>query len=281
MTKKNLATLPEDIYNLFDPNTKHEVNEENIDSMLGELKSLLISNLGGRGDSDHSGLRFSNIGRPDRQLWYTVNGAEREELTPQTYFKFLYGHVIEQLIVFLAKEAGHEVTHEQAEVEVEGIKGHLDCVIDGVTVDVKSAAPFSFQKFENGKLYEDDPFGYIKQLTGYANVVTPDTGAAFLAFNKVSGEICIMNVGQSIVASNKPADRIKYLKEMVVQPTPPERCYEPVADGKSGNMKLPTGCSYCQFKWKCWDNLRGFAYSGGPRFLTRVVKVPDVPEFSE
>jgi hypothetical protein len=44
-------------------------------------------------------------------------------------------------------------------------------------------------------------------------------------------------------------------------------------------MKLGTGCSYCAFKKHCWPGLRGFAYSGGPRYLTNVVKTPDVPEF--
>jgi hypothetical protein len=276
---KDLRTLPEDIYNLFDPNIQHTVNEENIDNMLGELKSLLMARLGKRSDNDHSNLRFSNIGQPDRKLWYLVNGTKQEELTPQTYFKFLYGDVIEQLIVFLAKEAGHEVSHEQAEVEVEGVKGHLDCVIDGVTVDVKSASPFGFAKFQDGRLFEEDPFGYVKQLAGYANVVTPETGGAFLAFNKVNGEICILNLGPSMLTGNKPEDRITHLKEMVKLPEPPAKCYPDVPDGKSGNMKLGTACSYCNFKAKCWDNLRGFAYSTGPRYLTKVKLLPKPPEF--
>ena len=59
---------------------------------------------------------------------------------------------------------------------------------------------------------------------------------------------------------------------------PPTKCYEPVADGKSGNMKLPVGCSYCSYKHECYPKLRTFIYSNGPKFLTEVGKVPSVLE---
>jgi hypothetical protein len=40
-------------------------------------------------------------------------------------------------------------------------------VIDGVTVDVKSASKYGFEKFLKHNLREDDPFGYISQLSSY------------------------------------------------------------------------------------------------------------------
>ena len=42
------------------------------------------------------------------------------------------------------------MTHEQAEAEVQGIKGSMDCKIDGVVTDVKSASTFGFKKFKDG-----------------------------------------------------------------------------------------------------------------------------------
>ena len=75
-------------------------------------------------------------------------------------------------------------------------------------------------------------------------------------------------------------DRIKHVQEMVKQPEPPEKCYEPKPDGKSGNMKLDIGCSYCAYKKACWPELRAFAYSTGPRFLTEVFNEPKVQEIS-
>jgi len=75
-------------------------------------------------------------------------------------------------------------------------------------------------------------------------------------------------------------ERIKHVKEVVEQPEPPERCFDPVPDGKSGNMKLPVGCSYCHFKHSCYPNLRTFMYYSGPRFLTEVANEPKVQEIT-
>ncbi len=274
---KELNTLVEDIYSLFDPKVGHEPNEQNLDDFCNNLKDLLkvrLSQRDGLGDA----IRFSSLGKGDRQLWYDAQGFEKEELTAKTYFKFLYGDIIEQLILFLCKEAGHEVTNEQDEIEVNGVLGHIDAIIDGVVVDVKSASPYSYKKFKDGSLFENDPFGYIPQISGYSEVLTPGRGGAFLAFDKVHGDICILGVGASITKAFEPIKRIEYLQEMVQKPEPPERCYEDVEDGKSGNRKLGTNCGYCGHKARCWPNLRTFLYSNGPRFLTVVAKTPDVPE---
>lgn len=275
MTK--IETLVDDIYKLFDPKHGHEVNEENLEQFANNIKELVRLRLAMR-EEKSSPLRFSALGTPDRKLWYAAQGGEQEELNAKTYFKFLYGDVIEQLVLFLAKESGHEVTHEQEEVSCDGVLGHIDAIIDGVVVDVKSASPYGFQKFKNNEFIEDDPFGYVPQISGYANVLTPRQGAAFLAFDKVSGELCLSPVSATIVGDFDLKQRIEHQKEVIALPEPPERCYPDVEDGKSGNRKLGTECSYCVYKKECWPGLRTFLYSSGPKYLTNVVRVPDVYE---
>lgn len=186
----------------------------------------------------------------------------------------MYGDIIEQLILFLAREAGHTVERTQEEVEVDGVKGHIDAIIDGVVIDVKSASPYGYKKFENQTVTEDDPFGYVEQLSGYTNVLTPGKGGAWIPFDKVSGDICISPLSASIIKDHQPAERIAHLKEIIASDTPPERCYEPVPDGKSGNFALPTPCSYCKHKKRCHPDLRTFLTGTGPKFLTTVVKPP-------
>ena len=276
---KQLKDLPADIFALLDSKSHHTPSEENLE-YLGEIvKTLMRTRLAERVEPT-SPLRFSSLGKPNRQMWYEAHPIEgtKEEMSPQTYMKFLYGDLIEALLLFLAKEAGHTVEMEQAEVEVDGVKGHIDAIIDGVVVDVKSASPFGYQKFKTDSVLQDDPFGYVAQLSGYASVLTPGQGAAWLANDKVGGDICISPLAPVVIAHHDPAERIAELKEVIAQPEPPELCHQPVPDGKSGNMKLPTPCSYCAHKFRCHPEVRTFIYSTGPRFLTTVARVPDVYE---
>lgn len=276
---KKIDTLVDDIFALFDPSESHHVDEKNLEEFGESVKRIVRQRLLER-DKNAAAIRFSSLGKPDRQIWYQAQGLPPEEMTSKTFLKFMYGDVIEALLVFLVKESGHVVEHEQAEVEVDGVLGHIDCTIDGVVTDVKSAAPYSYEKFKRGDIYED-VFSrqYIDQLCGYSNVLTPNESPMFLAFDKVSGDICTLSIPTSIAKDYKPEERIKHLKQVIKMEDAPQRCYEDEADGTSGNRKLGTYCSYCAFKQRCYPGLRGFAYSGKPRYLTVVKTLPKVPEF--
>ena len=95
-------------------------------------------------------LRMSNLGKPDRQLWFDLNSEKTSGSIPESlYIKFLYGHLLEVLLLFFVRLSGHKVESEQKEVKVDGIVGHMDCVIDGEVVDVKTASGYAFKKFKN------------------------------------------------------------------------------------------------------------------------------------
>lgn len=279
VTNKTLDTLVDDVNALFDPDVDHQPSEELLDEFCSNLKQLLRTRLGHAPRRSGGGIRFSSLGKPDRQVYFDHHPSPDEEpLLPKTYLKFLYGDVIEQLYLYLAKEAGHSVTHEQAEVEIDGVLGHIDAIIDGTVVDLKSASSYGYKKFEEGTVEQDDPFGYVEQLSGYASVLTPGKEAAWWAVDKSSGDHCIATLKPTVIKHHEPAPRIEHLKKVVESDTPPPLCHEPVPDGKSGNMKLPTPCSYCKHKFRCHPDARLFIYSSGPRYLTTVVREPDVPE---
>ena len=284
---KNIYNLVDDIYKVV--STKEVDEGVDIDAAIeqfGEnVKNLMRQEFGEQKKRDNRTLRMSNIGREDRYLWNLFNEVEPSEvIPPHTYVKFLYGHLIEELLLFLTRAAGHEVTDEQKVCEVNGIKGHMDCKIDGIVTDVKSVSTYGFRKFKDGSLAYDDPFGYIAQIKGYAHAEGA-TKFGWLAMDKQNGHLTyLMYDSEDTQApvydliSYSIEDRIDHIKKLVEQPTPPEVCYESIADGKSGNQKLAVGCSYCAYKKQCWPQVRGFAYSSGPRYLVEVVNEPKVPE---
>lgn len=281
---KTINTLVKDIYQLMmDRNAAEGVNvEEEIDRFGEAMKDIMRSEfLPQQGRSRR--LRLSSIGKQDRQLWYSYNRYTGEKMQPHTFIKFHYGHILEELVLFYTRMAGHKVEGEQKECTVGGVKGHMDARIDGTLIDVKSTSTYSFKKFADGSLAADDPFGYVAQLKAYAHSEGDDK-YGWIALDKGTGKLVYLEYNNSIDHENinySIEDRVEHVKEMVKNPEPPSRCYDPVPDGKSGNMKLPIGCSYCSYKKHCYPELRTFIYSTGPRYLTEVVVEPKVPEVTE
>ena len=230
-------------------------------------------------------LRMSNIGKPLRQLWYDLKseGEETQPLEPHLFIRFLYGHILEEVMLFLVKLAGHKVTDEQKEVKVSGVHGHMDCKIDGEVIDIKTASSFAFPKFKNGTLAEDDPFGYLAQLSAYETAEKTKAGG-FLVLNKESGEITLHR--PSFIDKPHARNKIREVKKAIKLDNPPELCYNPVPEGKAGNMKLPRGCTYCRHKNECHKDandgkgLRVFKYSKGLMYLTKVEKETNVLEIT-
>jgi hypothetical protein len=281
---KTVDTLVEDIYNLFslDP---IDMDEEEVDKHIdtfGEMLKVHIKDFLYEVPKDRTGLRLSAIGKPDRKIWLDINSPlEEEQLKPSTRIKFLYGYILEELLLLCSTIAGHDVKDQQKEVHVDGVAGHQDSVIDGVLVDCKSASGFGFEKFRKNNLIEDDPFGYVAQISAYAQANGIDT-AAFLAINKSTGEICLSKLHQMDMINAEA--RVKHLKNIVGKDSLPDKCYTDIPDGKSGNRSLAVGCVYCNYKQTCWADsnqgkgLRVFKYAKGNKFLTQVVREPDVEE---
>ena len=280
----SIDTLVDDIYKTLEAenNMASMKNKESLEKFGREIMSVARRALSEGTRERKNNLRMSQIGKPDRQLWYDMQeGVEAVEIDGKTRLKFLYGEILEALLVLLTEVSGHEVTEQQKEVDILGVKGHKDCRIDGVLTDIKSASPYAFKKFKEGTLHSDDPFGYIAQISGYAEA-EKDNEAAFLAIDKSSADIALMKI-ESVHMINA-TDRINSVKKTVASSTPPKRCYEPEPDGKSGNMKLAIGCVFCPYKFTCWadanngQGIRSFKYSNGERHLVQVNKVPDVEE---
>lgn len=279
---KTIDTLIEDINSVLDGNGGWNASvAAHFDKAVNTLMDVRLNP---DGKARKGTLRMSNVGQPcARKLWYHVNNEPGEKLRSNTRLKFLYGDIIEEVVLSLAEAAGHDVQGRQDRMELEGIVGHRDGVIDGMLIDVKSASTFGFKKFKENGLRKEDPFGYLTQLAAYLlasqddPLVTNKTEAAFLVMDKQHGHLVLdrydltaeMKELRSLIARRKVA---------VAEPVPPARAFSDKPYQKSGNKQLGIECSYCEYKHSCWPGLRTFLYSRGPVFLTEVVKEPDVTE---
>ncbi len=229
--------------------------------------------------------RLSLSGLGDKcpcQLWHSVHASElAEPLPPWARIKYDYGHILEAYVIAAAKASGHSVTGEQDELHVDGVVGHRDCVIDGNVVDVKSTSTLGFKKFKEGTIRNDDPFGYLLQLDGYVTgsasdpLVTNKRTGFLLAIDKQLGHLCLY---EHIASEERVRERIRDYREILALAGPPKCTCEQVPDGASGNYRLGTAASYNPYKFQCNPHLRTFLYANGPRYLTKVVRKPDVTE---
>lgn len=276
--EKSIDTLVEDIYELFEKGA--DLSDEFLESFGDSLISIIKDRFASFKEQRKEYLRFSNLGKNEIQLYYDINGYPEdsrnipEPLLPQTKLKFLYGDIIEQLVLLLAKQAGHKVSDEQRQVEIDGLKGSIDALIDGEVVDIKSASGYGIRKFANeDSLRADDSFGYVTQLSGYAQALEKDHGY-FIVLDKERGGLQLCKLERDDI---RP--RLKYIRDILDKPEPPKSCDNHVAMGTKGNRKLVSPCIYCKHKSECHPGLRVFEYSTGLTYLTKVVEEPRVSEF--
>lgn len=288
----NIETLIPDIHGLFNPEYKHSISPDNLDILLASIKDALVNALESEEKSRDDSLRLSKIGTPDRKLWYEFNVKSEENTSGlftegEKYLRFLQGHLTEALLLFLAREAGHKVEHEQKTVFVGGVEGHLDCVIDGHLTDVKTASQFGYTKFSSpDKLVSgDDPFGYVQQISAYKKGLENEGISVadpcyIWAYNKSNSAMCLTHIDDFhiIDAEKKIATQKRIVNEVQdVQELP--YCYPDEPHGKSGNMMISKNCSYCPFRELCrGDNVRKFEYSTGEVWLTEIKSEPKVKE---
>lgn len=287
----NITTLVSDINAmLVDPNG-YGIDKDNLANALSSAGTgtalALHKSLSGESKTRDKGVVYATeVGTQcDRQLWYRYHAPSLGGgLSGSTIVKFTYGHIIEEVVLTLAKAAGHSVTDEQRSVTLTHpysdytIRGRMDAVIDGTIVDVKSTTSFGFKDFAAGK--GGEKFGYKQQL-GFYSHATNNPNKGFLYINRDMGHIGYVDE-KYVFEPNYHFERLN----RVLSAVGPEEfpTLDAVPHNTDGSLKLGTTCSYCAFKKDCWKEsnggkgLRAFNYAGKPAFLVHIVKSPSVPE---
>lgn len=259
---KSIDTLVKDIYKFL------ETGSVDLQKLASNIATVLAEKIAA---NRKPSLSMSQLGKPARRLWNDINYPPK--VSGKDRLKFLYGDIIEAVILYLVEASGHSVKDCQRCVEVDGVKGAIDAIVDGSLIDVKSASPFTFEKFQKSSLGSNDSFGYLAQINGYNDALKLPR-KAFLVVNKVSGEILLYNVDDDF-ESVDVHKLIKEQKESLKHNKPPAKpCYEPVPFGKSGNMVVARQCKWCPHLKRCWKNVTPVKYSNGVEYFTKIVKTP-------
>lgn len=290
---KNIETLSEDVYHVLDATEEHTADPalaaKYAMSIGGEMAKATVKRDSPRVKGK---LWASDLGkRCLRQHWYNFNTPDKgEKLKGHTKFKFLYGNVLEEAVLYYAEEAGHKVTDSQRRVEVDihgwTISGRIDGIVDNVLIDVKSTSSYGFKRYKDGINSSNDSFGYLEQLGFYVNYNDfgmDNTDAGFIWIDKQNGHVCYTPV--TVPDKAHLEDRAKAIIDAVdMDEKDVPRGYATKPYGKSGNETLEIGCQYCSFKEHCYresnngQGLRGFYYNQGPVWFTKVAREPNVPE---
>lgn len=216
---------------------------------------------------------LSQIGKPFCQLHAEKIGMDKIPELPSFRIRMTYGDMTEVLAVAILKSAGINIVSLNTKTKLTtssgDLNGEYDVIInmDGQLSmwDIKSASKFAFdRKFSSyKKLKEDDSFGYIDQLWGYTlaeRANYPDI--------KVGGWIVInKETGEMLVCPADPEDEDEYYKKIknTIERYKEANDFnfrkgfsdveETFYKKPTGNRKLGFTCSYCNFKYSCWENL--------------------------
>lgn len=231
-------------------------------------------------------LRMSNIGRPLCQLKMAKAEAPALQDEWNNPLRMFFGGVIEATAICVLKAAGINIEEEQTAVTLEVpynqdivngragkprfgmerrtiINGTLDLVIDGKVWDVKSSSAYMFEhKFGSYQtLKENDEFGYMAQMFGYAKARGIPAGG-WIVVDKSSGIIKIIEVpaDQHDADMEQQLTAIRRTVTAILMNEPFERCFVAV-DEKfkkryTGAQYLESPCIFCKFRYGCWPGLQ-------------------------
>lgn len=243
-------------------NGKSKFSDETVAQVGKDVMDAVKRQFGSSKPRGDFRLRMSNIGRPACQLWYDKNKPELALPFPTTFImNMMLGDIVEAVFKGLLKEAG--VKYEDSEevtlnLPNADIKGTYDVVIDGSVDDIKSSSQWAYtNKFDSySTLKEMDGFGYVAQLAGYAKASGKKAGGWWVV-NKANGEF------KYVPATGLDVDdELDYINAKIqkLNNNEFERCYEPEKEtfrGKdTGNTIINKHCSFCSYRFDCWENLK-------------------------
>ena len=239
---------------------------QNFNDKLGRFNSKP------RGKSNLPSL--SQIGKPFCQLHANKLDWSQTPKDRSFKIKMTYGDMTEVIAVAILEAAGVKIFALNQRTRLETTEGDLygefDLIIEdddgNLTMwDIKSASRFAFEhKFKSYEaMKEGDSFGYVSQLFGYTIAERPKypdiKAGGWIAINKETGEmkVCSVDPTDEEIYHANIVRTIKRYKE--AEENNFSREFSDVEETwykkPTGNRKLASTCSFCDYRYSCWPNL--------------------------
>ncbi|MGH2412823.1 MAG: hypothetical protein ACRDEA_03825 [Microcystaceae cyanobacterium] len=112
-----------------------------------------------------------------------------------SFMTFTFGHIFESWILELMQAYGCEVTDCQKTVKIKGIVGHIDCMVNGQIVEIKTMSKDYFYGFTKSP---NNARGYITQLASYWHA-TGEPEATWLCFDKANNKLKLIQPNYEVL----------------------------------------------------------------------------------
>jgi hypothetical protein len=193
-------------------------------------------------------IRMSSLGKPIVHLAYSLVKPKPETFTPADMWVLSMGDYAEALIKELMHLNNFEFTHDQYEVELGKLHGHIDGVVDGETVfDIKAMSTTYWKSFT---AKPDNVRGYLTQLSLYQYALQLPK-AAFLCLNKVTGQLKVVKLPTAVMQAHvrEAHTKLQTLKHIqnesdliaLVKPEPPRKL-------KNDKLVVPESMEHSPYK---------------------------------
>lgn len=198
-------------------------------------------------EKESPALRVSSLGKPTVLQALSVLGyKETDTIEGKLNHIFHTGDLFEALAIAVAKGRCYHVADEQAEVEFEGVKGHIDFILNNTLVEVKTMSSQYHLKFSKNP---NDDRGYITQLAVYSHCL--GLSGNWLALNKGTHTVTSIEPDEDVLqAALARVKRIlPFLRNLdsfkdVIEKIP---CPPPVYDKRSGLYVVPESMKWSVF----------------------------------
>ena len=181
-------------------------------------------------DEKRTHLGASSWSSCSLKMWFIFRNAKQRVFNKEKLRTFALGHFIEGLVIDELARDGHKVGSNQAPVVYKGLKfGHIDGVIDGDLLEVKSAKEARFKAMKK-KL----PDNYYAQVQIYMKLLI-----------KKLCQYYILNKNTSELYHTTIALDDKYATEQV------ERMYSVITNYSPPMKNTSYECAWCDYKDIC------------------------------